>query len=193
MIKLKNLIKDAKFLRESTNTTQLEKTANKLAKTLAIGNIPHFIAGGYSVQEYGYPRTTTDVDIIVPNITDAIDYLSIRGFSEVKGNKMKVVDRDNKVEVDLLPGNKSVDPNAKVMLPMPTEITNKPNLIKFTDLISIKLDSYMTAGIRRIKDYTDVVELIIRQRLPLDLYKDLNENVKKFYIKTWTKINSKKI
>ena len=35
---------------------------------LALFHIPHYVCGGFAVQEHGYPRFTVDVDIIVPDV-----------------------------------------------------------------------------------------------------------------------------
>ena len=70
----------AKFLRSVSGSTDLEKTMNKVVATLGNGGIPSLIAGGMAVQESGYARFTVDVDVIVPNVAEAREYLSIRGF-----------------------------------------------------------------------------------------------------------------
>jgi hypothetical protein len=55
----------AAFLRESSGSTNIEKTLLKALKVLKLFNIPHYVCGGFAVQERGYPRFTVDVDIIV--------------------------------------------------------------------------------------------------------------------------------
>jgi hypothetical protein len=57
----------AEFLRESSGSN-IEKTLLKAVKVLALFRIPHYICGGFAVQEHGYPRFTVDVDIIVPDV-----------------------------------------------------------------------------------------------------------------------------
>lgn len=184
MIKLKSLIKDVRLLRENTNTTQLEVTANKVADVLNKGNIPHFIVGGYAIQHYGYARLTNDIDIIVPNRFDAIDYLTIRGFKEVRGNKMKIVDTTNKVEVDVLEGGEKLSSNSNIPLPTPTKLTDTPNILDIVNLINIKLDSYSTST-NRLQDGGDIGKLINIHNLPLNLYKKLNPLIKPIYTKLW--------
>src|SRR5258708_28852592 len=58
----------AEFLRESSGSTNIEKTLIKAVKVLALFDIPHYVCGGFAVQEHGYPRFTVDVDIIVPDV-----------------------------------------------------------------------------------------------------------------------------
>src|SRR5205085_7533459 len=93
----------ALFLRESSGSTNIEKTLLKALKVLKLFNIPHYVCGGFAVQERGYPRFTVDVDIIVPDVAFATEKLSMNGFRHNPGSKIKV-------EVHLLPGGQKVDP-----------------------------------------------------------------------------------
>jgi len=92
----------AEFLREATGSTNLEKTLRKAVKILALFDIPHYVCGGFAVQEHGYPRFTVDVDIIVPDVAAAREKLAMNGFRENTGSK--ITDRETKVAVDLKPG-----------------------------------------------------------------------------------------
>lgn len=175
---------DVRLIRENTSTTQLEVTANKVASILYRGNIPHYIVGGYAIQNYGYARTTNDIDIIVPNRLDAIDYLTIRGFKEIRGNKMKIVDVANKVEVDILEGGEKLSKNSKIPLPIPTKLTATPNVLDIVNLINIKLDSY-SSSTDRLQDGADIGKLISIHNLPRNLSKKLNNTVKEIYSKLW--------
>src|SRR5947207_11325256 len=100
----------AVFLRESSGSTNIEKTLLKALKVLALFDIPHYVCGGFAVQEHGYARFTVDVDIIVPDVELAREKLAMNGFRENPGSRMTVTDRVTKVEVDLLPGGGKVDP-----------------------------------------------------------------------------------
>src|SRR5712691_6084403 len=94
----------AAFLRESSGSTNIEKALLKALKVLKLFNIPHYVCGGFAVQEHGYPRYTVDVDIIVPDVQYAREKLSMNGFKANPGFNMTVTDRETKVEIDLLPG-----------------------------------------------------------------------------------------
>ena len=65
---------DAYILRENTGTSGIVETARTAVAVLADHDIPHVIVGGLAVQEHGYPRTTTDVDIIVPDVLEAVEF-----------------------------------------------------------------------------------------------------------------------
>src|SRR6266536_5082481 len=90
--------KQAEFLRESSGSTNIEKTLLKALKVLKLFHIPHYVCGGFAVQEHGYPRFTIDVDIIVPDVQYAHEKLSMNGFRENPGSKMTVTDRETRVE-----------------------------------------------------------------------------------------------
>lgn len=66
----------AEFLRESSGSTNIEKTLLKVLKVLKLFNIPHYVCDGFAVQEHGYARYTVDVDIIVPDVQFAREKLS---------------------------------------------------------------------------------------------------------------------
>ena len=50
-------------------------------------------------------------------------------------------------------------------------------------LLSLKLDSSAHSPLRRLRDKTDVVELILRRKLPRDLA--VAPAVRELYLKTW--------
>ena len=150
---------EAEFLRESSGSTNIEKTLLKALKVLKLFDIPHYVCGGFAVQEHGYPRFTVDVDIIVPDVQVAREKLSMNGFKENPGSSMTVTDRDTKVEIDVLPGGGKVGPGP-LAFPMPTHVSETPQILTLPDLISMKLSSHMGSPFDRARDYSDVVELV---------------------------------
>src|ERR1700733_14100284 len=149
---------EAEFLRESSGSTNIEKTLLKALKVFKLFNIPHYVCGGFAVQEHGYPRFTVDVVIIVPDVEFAIEKLSLNGFRANPGSRMTVTDRDTKVEVDLLPGGKRVDPGP-LTFPVPTHVSDEPQILTLEKRISAKLSTFIGRGIERSQDYADVVKL----------------------------------
>jgi len=87
----------AEFLRESSGSTNIEKTLLKALKVFKLFGIPHYVCGGFAVQEHGYPRFTVDVDIIIPDVEFAIEKLSMNGFRANPGSKMTVTAADSHV------------------------------------------------------------------------------------------------
>ena len=175
----------ASWFRRVSGSTAIEDTAKRAVEALAMRGIPSLVCGGFAVQEYGYPRFTHDVDIIVPDVAEAYKVLSISGFRptrETPGLVGFMVDRENKVELDLLPAGKTIG-SAKVSFPVPMHLSKTLTLIRLEELISLKLSSWESQPILRAKDQADVVELIVRGALPRDLKVDIF--VRKLYDDLW--------
>ena len=126
----------AELLRESSGSTNIEKTLLKALKVLKLFNIPHYVCGGFAVQEHGYPRFTIDVNLIVPDVHLAREKLAINGFKANPGSNMTVTDRETKVEVDVLPGGGKVG-LGPVSFPMPKKVSEKPQILALNDLIAL--------------------------------------------------------
>lgn len=176
--------KEAAFLRVATGTTKLVTTANRAVAALAAKGIPSLVCGGLAVQEYGYPRLTVDVDLIVPNVAAAYKVLSIAGFKpsrETPGVTGFMVDRENKIELDLLPAGHSL--GGPVVFPMPHNTASTPKLISLQDLVSLKLSSHSASPLHRAKDFSDVVELVKRRKLPRDL--PVDGHVQQAWLALW--------
>jgi hypothetical protein len=178
--------RDAYILRENTNTSGVLETARTVVSILADHDIPHLIAGGIAVQEYGYPRVTIDVDIIVPDVLQAVE-LSTADLSgplvRAAGCEDRVEDHKKGVAVDFLPAGRVLKQGCKVPFPTPAKVTEKLQIVTLEDLISLKLDSWASSPVRRHKDKTDVIELISRRALPRDLQVALV--VRPLYFETW--------
>jgi hypothetical protein len=177
----------AVFLRESSGSTNIETTLLKALKVLKLFNIPHYICGGFAVQEHGYPRFTVDVDVIVPDVELAREKLSMNGFKANPGSKMTVTDRETKVEVDLRPGGKKVDPGP-LTLPMPVRVSGEPQVLTLEKLISAKLSTFMGRGIERTQDYADAVKLTQANRLPREF--GIDPKVRDLYHKIWDELSA---
>jgi hypothetical protein len=124
-----------------------------------------------------------DVDIIVPDVDFAREKLGMNGFKE------NVTDRETKVEIDLLPGGSKVDPGP-LTLPMPTHVSDKPQIVTLEGLISSKLSTYIGCGIERAQDYADVVKLIQVNGLPREY--GVDPKVRDLYHKTWDELHATK-
>ncbi len=162
----------------------------KAVRVLAGAGIPSLVVGGYAVQENGYARFTSDVDIVVPNVAAARERLSINGFREDPGSSMTLTDCFSKIEVDLLPGGGSVGPGP-LPLPMPTVVSTQPAFADLRTLIEIKLSSFLGSPLSRnqdfsdvvAQDFSDVVALIKANRIPREF--PLNEAVLPKFLETW--------
>jgi hypothetical protein len=176
--------RSAYLLRENTGTTGVELTARTAVEILAHWNIPHLVVGGLAVQEHGYERVTIDVDLVVPDVAEAVEYLT----SDVAGPfkrlaEDRVEDRRNGVKVDLLPAGYVLKDGCKVPFPHPREVSDLPQVATVEQLVSLKLDSFTGSPLKRLKDKADVTELIQRARLPRDLAVALP--VRQLYLEIW--------
>lgn len=201
----------AEFLRESSGSN-IEKALRKAAKILGNSGIPHYVCGGFAVQEHGYPRFTQDVDLIVTDRALALEALCMNGFDEGPGS---AIDPETRVRIDLLPSPErarglpgSVDvscPRAPfsghlpkrgerldlgpVALPMPTVVSDEPRILTLEDLISTKLSAYAGRGIDRAQDYADVVKLIQANALPR--HYGVAQEVRALYERIWDELYSR--
>ena len=177
---------EAYLLRENTGTSGLEETARKVASTLADYDIPHWIVGGLAVQEHGYARVTLDVDVVVPDVLEALEFLTadLSGpFVRVPNCEDRLNDRRNGVKIDLLPAGRVLRVGCKVPFPQPTKVSDTPQIVCLEDLISLKLDSWSGSPLHRLKDKSDVVEIIKNRNLPRDLA--VAPVILHLYLETW--------
>ncbi len=173
-------------MRENTGTSGLVTSARDAIALLTEHDIPHLIVGGLAVQEYGYARMTIDVDIVVPDVLEAVEFLTanLNGpFFRVTKTEDRIEDRRNGVFIDLLPAGKVVKSGCKVPFPQPCKVAEQFQIVSLEDLIALKLDSWSGSPLRRHKDKTDVIELIQYRNLPRDLA--INPAVRALYTETW--------
>ena len=93
----------AQRFREANGTAGLEKTLHKVV-ALSRAKVPHSVAGGYALQEYGCLRYTDNVDLIVPDVARAIAALVGCGFRPHASSQAIVVDPETGFEVRLHEG-----------------------------------------------------------------------------------------
>ncbi len=183
----------AYILREATGTSGLLESARTAVAALAEHDIPHLIVGGLAVQEHGYPRVTIDVDIVVPDVLEAVEFLTagLTGpFYRVPKTPDRVEDRRNGVFIDLLPAGRTVKAGCKIPFPEPVKAGEPFQFVSLEDLISLKLDSWSASPVRRHKDKTDVIELIKYRKLPRDLA--VAPAVGALYTETWDALQNEK-
>ncbi len=83
-----------------------------------------------------------------------------------------------------LPGWCSLPKPPSPLWPRTTfHILEKLQIVKLEELVSLKLDSAAHSPLRRLRDKTDVVELILRRKLPRDL--PVAPAVRRLYQETW--------
>src|SRR5256885_10945129 len=93
---------EAMTLWEGTGTAVAQE-AHAVSGLLTDHGIANLIAGGLAVQLHGYPRTTVDVDIVVPNVQEAHEFLVANGYQASVLQPLAVIDSIRRVKIDLLP------------------------------------------------------------------------------------------
>ena len=179
----------ARFLRQATNSENVEITLRKAVSALAASNIPHFVIGGLAIQERGYPRFTSDVDLVVPSVEVAADALASAGFERHQDDRRTaVVDPQTAVKVNLLPGGERIDPGP-LALPIPVRVSMTPRILPLRMLISMKLSTSIGLGMRGARHLADAVELM-KANSPARGF-DVDPLVRSEYVRVWDELFQK--
>src|SRR5262249_12723473 len=109
-------------------------------------------------------------------------------FRRVPEAEDRVEDRGNGVFVDLLPAGRVLKRGCKVPFPKAIQVAHDLQIVSLEDLISLKLDSSANSPLRRHRDKTDVIELILRRKLPREL--EVASAVRELYLQTWDAVQN---
>lgn len=170
---------------------EVYKALDKLAGILDSLGIPYAIIGAMALNEFGYQRTTVDVDILLTaeGLAAFKAHVLGRGYVEKFSGSRGVRDTEHGVDIDIvLSGSYPGDGKPKpVVFPDPStaaERGTKVALLPLPMLIELKLASGMTAP-HRLKDLADVQELIRILSLPRTFVDGLNAFVRVKYLELW--------
>ncbi len=169
------------------------KTMYRIAGRLDALGIPYAVVGGMALFEHGFERFTDDVDLLVTPENLKVIHERLEGLGYVPpftGSK-QLRDVESGVRIEFLisgafPGDGKPKP---VAFPNPADVGIDRDGIVFLSLpklIELKLASGMTGGIHRMKDFTDVVEMIKIRQLPADFAEQLDPYVRGRYLEFWT-------
>ena len=165
----------------------LRKITNRLNNM----DIPYAVVGGLALFQHGLRRFTEDVDILVTkdDLRRIHNELEGRGYLPPYARSKHLRDTELGVRIEFLttgeyPGDGKEKP---VSFPNPTAVSLISGGIYYVNLptlIDLKLASGMTnAG--RMKDLSDVLELIKVMNLPAGLTNQLNPFVRSKYLELW--------
>ena len=170
---------------------EVHKALDKLVRTLDSLGIPYAIIGAMALNEFGYQRTTVDVDVLltVEGLAAFKSDVLGRGYVEKFPGSRGVRDVEYGVDIDIvLTGSYPGDGKPKpVRFPDPATAAERGArvaLLPLPMLITLKLASGMTA-LHRLKDLADVQELIRILQLPRNLVEDLDPFVQAKYLELW--------
>lgn len=169
----------------------------KIARRLNDLGVPYAVVGGMALFAHGLRRFTEDVDIVVPKqglkrIHEKLDGLGyVRPFEKSKNLR----DTEFGVKIEFLisgqyPGDGKPKP---VAFPVPDQDVIEQDGIKFVNLktlIELKLASGISNP-ERMKDLSDVQELIKQLAIPESFRDQLNEYVQPKFDEIWTAVNGR--
>jgi hypothetical protein len=171
---------------------ELNKTVAQLGSDLDRYGIEYMVIGAVALTAHGYPRFTTDVDIVLTQEGLETFHRELVGLGyrpAFEGAKKKLRSTRNAVAIEVItageyPGDGKPKP---VVFPDPSTASieiNGVNVVTLEKLVELKLASGMTAS-DRLKDLADVQELIKFRGLPRELANKLNPYVQEKYLELW--------
>ena len=163
-----------------TKENEVHKSLKQFAARLDELQIPYVLAGAMAMNFHGYQRFTVDIDLIVTkeNLEKLHHALDGRGYLPKFAGSKNLRDTVNKVAIDLIEaGDFPGDGKPKELtFPDPAQCYVEIEGIKclpLEKLIELKLASGMTAP-NRLKDISDVQELIKITKVPKDFVHKLH-------------------
>ena len=176
-------------LRFFKGTGMLNEALRRLARDLESRNIDYAIVGAVALNQHGFQRFTTDVDLLLTREGLSKFREELVGFGyrpTFEGAKKKFRTTDANVPLDIIttgeyPGDGLAKP---VAFPDPVDhvvIIDGVKTITLEKLIELKLASGMTAS-DRLKDLADVQELIKLKGLNKEFAAKLDDYVRAKYI-----------
>jgi hypothetical protein len=172
----------------------VQQALERLTRTLDGLGVPYAIVGALALNEYGYQRTTVDVDVLLtPEGLAAFKAQMLgRGYVEKFPGSRGVRDTEHGVDIDVVltgayPGDGRPKP---VSFPDPAVVAlrgARVALLPLATLVELKLASGMTAP-HRLRDLADVQELIRIKGLSRAFADDLNAFVRDTFIELWESV-----
>jgi hypothetical protein len=164
---------------------------HKIAGRLKGLGIPYAVIGGMALFRHGLRRFTEDVDILVTKegLKEIHEKLEGLGYLPPHRNSKHLRDTELGVRIEFLtageyPGDGVMKP---VSFPEPSGVSFEAegvHYIRLETLIELKLASGMT-GLGRLKDLSDVLELIKILNLPADFALKLDPYVREKFEELW--------
>jgi hypothetical protein len=164
----------------------LWQAASICHQILAVAKIPHAFMGGVAVCLHGYQRNTIDVDFLVRNEDlDAIrQHLESENY--IVGRKGTAFRSPSGIAMKVLVAGDRAGSDSKVKLPDPA---GKGTTIAIDDVPVLRLskliESKIACGLgnlrRTYKDFADVVELIVVNKLNSSFARYLHKSLRATY------------
>lgn len=173
------------------NTAPVKKALLKLVAALDGAGVPYAIVGAMALNEYGYRRVTSDVDVLLTSagLARFKERVLGRGYVEKFPGSKGLRDTEHNVQIDVLlageyPGDGLVKP---VVFPDPEQVARRGTVGSFLPLhllLDLKLASGMSAA-HRLKDLADVLEVIKAAALPREFAQQIDASVRDKFEELW--------
>lgn len=171
--------------------SNIQHTLKKITRKLGELGIDYVVVGGMAMVQHGYRRFTEDVDLLVTRegLTEIHRQLEGLGYLPLFQGSKHLRDTEYGVRVEFLvtgefPGDGKPKP---VAFPSPESVADEIDGIRYINLqalIELKLASGMTNS-ERMKDLSDVMELVKALDLSLAFAETLNPFVQEKYRQLW--------
>ncbi len=171
---------------------ELNRTVAQLASDLDRHGIEYMVIGAVALTAHGYPRFTSDVDLVLTanGLEKFHSELMGHGYRPAfAGAKKKLRSTQSNVGIEVIttgeyPGDGKPKP---VSFPNPAAASSRINgvqVVTLEKLVELKLASGMTAP-DRLKDLADIQELIKARGLTREFGEELNPYVRDKYYELW--------
>lgn len=171
--------------------SRVYQAMRKIAMKLEALGIPYALVGGLALLEHGFPRFTEDVDLLVTkdNLTRIHHELEGRGYRPVFAKSKNLRDTELGVKIEFLiagdyPGDGKPKPVAFPVPDQVAELMDGIRVVNLPSLIELKLASGMSNS-DRLKDLSDVQELVKTLGLGKDYAMSLSPYVRDKYLDLW--------
>jgi len=168
------------------------KTLHGIAAKLDDIGVPYAVVGGMAMFLHGFRRFTEDVDVVVTaeGLRTIHQRLEGLGYVKPQGSSKHLRDVDSGVRIKFLitglfPGDGKPKP---VSFPDPSEasiVIDGVRCVRLNRLIEMKLASGSTTD--RLKDLSDVQELIRTLALPVEFSEQIDPSVRPLFIDIWNR------
>ena len=170
---------------------KVHETLRRISQRMTELGIPHAVVGGLALFEHGFRRFTEDVDLLVTaeGLQRTHAELEGRGYLPPFDGSKHLRDTETKVKIEFLktgqfPGDGLPKP---IAFPDPEQVAEMIDGIPYITLVTLvelKLASGMTKP-DRMKDLTDVLELIKLTNLPENYVEQLHPYVREKFSELW--------
>ncbi len=169
----------------------VQQALERLARVLDAHGIPYAIVDAMALNEWGYRRVTTDIDVLLApeGLRDLKAAVLGRGWVERFPGSRGLRDTEAGVDIDIvMAGEYAGDGKPKpVAFPDPAAVAvrgRRVALLPLANLIELKLASGLSAP-HRLRDLADVLELIRALSLPRATADSLDPSVRQKFEELW--------